>query len=557
MGVRILLATVFCGALSACASLLGPTIQGQAPELADPRLHLMYIDEDGDLMDPVTKLKVRHTQEASSEALDTMGTGTAPGIAALGSGLKQQERWNARRIDQAKELTYVRKMIQQYLNSRQASGAPLTPVVHIHGGLNNYDTVLDRAQTLPPYMLSDGHYPFFIGWPSDFWFSLKEHVKKSDRGRERSLAGSLYFGALQTLEDLVRSMVRIPSSIVRQIDNMSLVPLSAYKSEERDAEGRASLLSRAGFDVISEEPFTGVGGSYVTIINPVGWLATPLRDGFGQGAWNSMLRQTELVLTKASVYEGEAIPSNPKWRSQVTQARGAGAAGPSDTAVRLFLREWQSAPETRGQPITLVAHSMGAIIALNVLSRHPEVKFDNVVFMGAAARMKHVESVLIPWLVDHPEARFYNLSLDPYNEIAERTYYDFAPRGSLLMWIEDSFGEVNAFRDRTIGKWWNVVRIAEDLFPVESAGQGIRDRVTLKRFAIDANGSLGPQSHGSFNLYCWWRKSFWGSDQAAKPLLLESRSTRIERPTDTCLTSEAAPNTRDNPSYRPKEAKPL
>lgn len=56
-------------------------------------------------------------------------------------------------------------------------------------------------------------------------------------------------------------------------------------------------------------------------------------------------------------------------------------------------------------------------------------------------------------MATHPHSRFFNLSLDPYNEIAERTYYDFISRGSLLMWIDDTFGTVNSFRDRTFGKW--------------------------------------------------------------------------------------------------------
>lgn len=554
MHFRVLSAVLLAAALTGCSSLVGPTLGGQEPALADARRHLLYIDEDGDLQDPKTKRKVRETLTASPEAEAVMAQAAAPGTAATKARESQQDLWNRRRMEQARELTYVREMIGHYLASRTADGRLPKPVLHIHGGLNDQATVLDRAEKMPPYMLSDRHYPFFIGWPSDFWFSLKEHVAKSDRGRERSLAGSVFFGAFQGLEDLARSVIRIPTSVVRQLDNAFKVPLANYSSEERNAEGRAGLLKDAGFTVVSEGPFRGVGSSYATIVNPVGWLVTPLRDGFGPGAWNSMLRQTELVLTKASVYEGAIYPANPLRRPQQAQLTGAAGADPSDTAVRLFLREWQANELTRRQPITLVGHSMGAIVALNVLSRHPEIDFDQVVFMAAAARIKHVESVLIPWLQDHPRAQFYNLSLDPYNEIAERSYFDFAPRGSLLMWIEDSFGEVNSFRDRTVGKWWNVVRIAEDLFPPEVNDVPIRARVTFKRFPIVRDGTQGPQSHGAFNRYCWWRQDFWSSAEAARPLFVESNSTQTPRPLETCLAAPAGRSVRDDATYRPKEA---
>lgn len=554
MHCRYLLAVLAAAALSGCSSLLGPTLGKQEPALSDARMHLLYIDEDGDLQDPKTKRKVHETVTASPDAEAAMVQADSPGTAATSVRKSQQALWNRRRMEQARELTYVRAMIGHYLSLRTADGRLPKPVLHIHGGLNDHATVLERAEKMPPYMLSEGHYPFFIGWPSDFWFSLKEHVAKSDRGRERSLAGSLFFGAFQALEDLARSVIRIPTSVVRQIDNALKVPLANYSGEERDAEGRAGLLTDAGFTVVSEGPFRGVGSSYATIANPVGWLVTPLRDGFGPGAWNSMLRQTELVLTKAAVYEGAVYPANTLRRPEQDQLIGASAADPSDTAVRLFLREWQANEVTSRQPITLVGHSMGAIVALNVLSRHPEIDFDQVVFMAAAARIKHVESVLIPWLKEHPRAQFYNLSLDPYNEIAERTYFDFAPRGSLLMWIEDSFGEVNSFRDRTVGKWWNAVRIAEDLFPPQVGGVPIRARVTLKRFPIVRDGTLGPQSHGAFNLYCWWREDFWAGAEAARPLFVESTSTQFARPLETCLTASAGRNVRDDLTYRPKEA---
>ena len=69
-----------------------------------------------------------------------------------------------------------------------------------------------------------------------------------------------------------------------------------------------------------------------------------------------------------------------------------------------------------------------------------------------------------------------------------------------------------------------MVRIAEDLFPPEVAGEPIRARVTLKLFPLMRDGTQGPQSRGARNRYCWWRQDFWASAKAARPLFVESTS---------------------------------
>ena len=175
----------------------------------------------------------------------------------------------------------------------------------------------------------------------------------------------------------------------------------------------------------------------------------------------------------------------------------------------MFLQRWVSQVQPQGVTVNLIGHSMGAIVVTNILARHPRLLADNVVFMGGAARIKDVENVLVPWLANplHAQARFYNLSLDPYNELAERGFYDSVPRGSLLNWIDGIFGEVNSFKDRTVGGWWNITRTAEDVFRVHGMKPKLAERVTLKRFAI--GDDQGPQVHGAFDDYCFWQPAFW------------------------------------------------
>jgi len=121
--------------------------------------------------------------------------------------------------------------------------------------------------------------------------------------------------------------------------------------------------------------------------------------------------------------------------------------------------------------------------------------------MGAAARLKDVELVVAPYLQANKQTRFYNLSLHPNREFNEAHYYDVIPRGSLLVWIDDTLADINSFQDRTTGSWYNIMRSANQVFMDEK----VRRRVYLTHFGV-RDGS--PQNHGDFGRCPFWREEF-------------------------------------------------
>jgi hypothetical protein len=408
------------------------------------------------------------------------------------------------------DALYVNKIIKDFLEKRkQQRGLKFT--LFVHGGLNSSKDFWDRTNQFAETMIKEDQYPVFVGWNSAALTNYFDHLFLIRRGERRPVLGVISAPFI-LLEDITRSIAHLPNAWYMSV----MDPISALKdvriSQEKDYDERmVELEKKTAFRVHSEGPTdgTGIGGSYWTIINPLKLVTAPFVNGLGTGSWESMLRRTDLVLSKPLAFEGE-LKKRDDQATPVTSELDANQirTTDADTAVTRLLLEIDNLskyPPTGQDPvrINLIGHSMGAIVVNNILAKHPRLNVDNVVFMGAAARIKDLETGVVPWMRrDGNDARFYNLSLDPYLEMAEHTARDVLPRGSLLHWIDNIFGEVNSFKDRTAGGWWNIIRTAQDVFP-----EDLRPCVHLTRFPIGKE--FGPQTHTEFDEYYFWRKSFW------------------------------------------------
>jgi pimeloyl-ACP methyl ester carboxylesterase len=502
-------ALLLMAAIAGCATTMVPKQPDEVSAEAlrpESQHHTIYVDKSGYLIYPTTKERVS-TADASS---------VIPATSETAHGNTQKAQAIASRDPEA---AYVAKIIDNFFKIRERRFT-LELTLHIHGGLNTFEDASERSDRFANHMLADNHYPVFIGWPSDAVSMYWDHIAVTRRGQQRNVFETFLLPPFIFVEDITRAIVRLPVAIGREAREAVTVSIAAIGDDELAADQRIKELKDTGFNVVSPGPYTGVGKTYWSFLTPLKLLtavSAPAVDGFGSGPWDQMLRRTDLVLSKTSVFEGKP-PKDPD--------TGSDRDTYADTATARFLQQWMAHPGSRNVTVNLIGHSMGSIVALNILSRYPKLKIDNVVFMGAAARVKDVENVLVPWMQMniHKDAKFYSLSLDPYNEIAERNFWDTVPRGSLLNWIDNFLGEVNSFRDRTAGSWWNIARTARDVFPKQYTPPGeapiaVRSRVTLKRFPIKSNA--GPQRHGDFNSYCFWQTAFWKDASDSLPFMME------------------------------------
>lgn len=268
----------------------------------------------------------------------------------------------------------------------------------------------------------------------------------------------------------------------------------------------------------------------------------------GKEAWNTMLRRTRNTVH----HPGEFQPNlwnefHQDDRDETMQryTRGTGRfarffldlgdcfdmakhRAKSTASCTLQLADMDALQDMK---LTLVAHSMGAIVVNELIVNYHDLPYENIVFMAAATSLRHSRNALVPLLQasaggDYSsklKVRFFNLMLHPKADAREDSVYGLLPSGSLLEWIDEVLGKPKTMIDRAMGKWRNL-QPALHIFPAK-----MRPRMNFRVFGFDQRrwrehlGDDGlpcadyagpnPVTHGSFNDTAkeYWRPPFWGA----------------------------------------------
>jgi pimeloyl-ACP methyl ester carboxylesterase len=229
-------------------------------------------------------------------------------------------------------------------------------------------------------------------------------------------------------------------------------------------------------------------------------LGLAVIDGLGSSAWFSMHRRASVMMRTADQFDRNGIRVD-------SYRKPNGALASFLDTLGAFTRR------NPGYRISLVGHSMGAIVATEILRRNDSLPIDNLVFMASAATSREVESTVVPFMERNPKTEFYNLTLHPLADKRESHFFRIPPYGSLLEWIDSYFGHTETQLDLSSGKYDNLVRTAL-IYPA-----GIRGRIHIKAFGYNSGKGCGPHDmpfeHGQFNdpSVAYWRTNFWHPTQ--------------------------------------------
>ncbi|MCC6709635.1 MAG: hypothetical protein IT492_18945 [Gammaproteobacteria bacterium] len=414
-------------------------------------------------------------------------------------------------------------------------GTPYTHLVLVvHGGLVSEDEGLRSAILATEAMSKDvdpdgpqgqGHYyPIFVVWRSGALPTYFEQSTRIEQGK-RSPGFARAVAPLTIATDLARGVVREPrfgASEGLRLWNFKLRhQLSQgdgeFSCEKQKAQMTASSAlatsnepaqtqdaTRTPFNVLCPDPERGRDGllkrslktGAYALSTPLRVVTTPILLGPGQSAWENMQRRARGLVwretDKRDQTQGDITPP-------------AVVDGGLQVLFRSLLMPLTNGPDNGPSPyrLTLIGHSMGAIVVTEMLRLEPRLRFDNLVLMGAAVDMRgFVYALRSSQAVHDHHAQVYNLALHPDNEVFELSGRGAMPSGSLLQWIDEAYETPPTQLDRVLGKWTNLTALERTIPPAIAA------HVTFKMFGFEQGE---PQVHGAFNdlEMCYWRKSFW------------------------------------------------
>jgi hypothetical protein len=385
-----------------------------------------------------------------------------------------------------------------------AQQPPARIMLFVHGGLNTYRGGLKRVNELvalePPAtgtprwgkLVGTQYYPIFVNWNSSLWSSLWDDifiVRREQRAPFKAAATAPFV--------LLSRMAEAALSVPRT--------LWSFVEPENRPDGSDA-----------EETSADKGLTYV-LLAPVRGVTVPFLDAFGTGAWDIMKRRAAFVTARG--LPPEAAADFPPWRPAERHERtGAGRLLFQSLLGRLCVKDGEpgrifwtrdavftgiSAPGNcksrdvaREVELTLVGHSMGALVVNRLLLGFPEVPFRRVVFLGAAASIDELDTAVLPFLDRHPKAEVHNVSLSMNDERFEKGWGDLWERGSLLVWIDNLFERVNSAQQLRLGRCLNLFR------PAVGEPEATRLRYDTRLFFHKLRGrdeAHDPRRHGDFD----------------------------------------------------------
>jgi hypothetical protein len=431
---------------------------------------------------------------------------------------------------------------------------PCKILIFFHGGLNSETDTTKRAANLYQTIMKDGSYPIFVNWESGFISSYRDHLLRVYKGiNEPKLAWAAPF---QFGMDEASSIAETPAAWFAELRHTfpTLIEtqgkgwqaaMTSYRSLVDETQSSPidinNLFKRSADPIMDDrdllddrQPGERVRKNVTLAATvPTKLLAPPLViQAFGRGAWDVMYRRTAtLMLTEkqlngATVVKDCDASDNP---DEHVALLGCFITHYTEFVRRFCPQSDHSLSGCRDLQLTLVGHSMGTIVIDQWLRRAPTLEISNIVFMAGATTVSDYRDTVVAYLLRQRErislargkgqvldvvepTSVYHLVLHPMAEITETGLWDLAPRGSLLVWIDNYFSRPVTPLDRTVGRFFNLMpELART--PTELRGQ-----IHTKIFRVGSTiAYTDPQRHHDFSVFPFWNPEFWNPSATVKP----------------------------------------
>ncbi len=363
-------------------------------------------------------------------------------------------------------------------NGKKNADGKYEVLLYFHGGLGKPKHGTERANKFLCDLKknpSKSTYPIFVSWRSDAGVSLQDRYFKVRNGDYVGSSKSFLRAPTYLASDLASGIVKYPETLYDVAADSLSRKIAPWAIDEKKyaCEIRAKYKNfvTSGTLSIPEDSaaFPSTWGEIAKEFGPrfttgtARIVTTPLVQGVGTHAWEMMRRRAEkMFYTEADVRNGA---DGYRTKQEIDGGEPTGV-------VALLARRLLRLSDKVGRDnieITLVGHSMGAIIANLVIREYPDLPVNRIIHMASADSVSNWRSMTKPWLMKNPGAKFYNLVLHPVNEIREDysgkislNGTKIVPRGSLLVWIDQMFTTPASVDEWRSGTWYTSNRLLRD-----------------------------------------------------------------------------------------------
>jgi hypothetical protein len=404
------------------------------------------------------------------------------------------------------------KYVSDMLREMERSPGKRRLLLYVHGGLNTYSQSLDRAKKLTKLIAEAGYYPIFVNWRSGLVDCYVEHLFRVRQGRihrQYWWITWLYY----LVADVGRALFRFPAAFYLQVINDCKPYMPGSNPDWLNSTALFIKLRKRYEDTLRKGDGTALGVSLGTdrrtpaekwillvrllVSVPVKVVSGAIVDAFGTSAWGNMLRRTKALFRKPQEFDiRDKLDKEP----EIERALDTAPTGAFSLFLRKLSEKVKSDPSS--YEITLVGHSMGTIVLNRLMKDFPSLPCAHIVYMGAACSIADFVDSVVPYLESNSRTRFFNLCLHPVAEESESNALEVAPRGSLLVWIDNFLSSPETTPDRRLGVWENVLQ-ATHMIP-----QHLRGRICIKGFSAGRTAGK-PQKHSEFGDIEFWRPELW------------------------------------------------
>ena len=365
-------------------------------DIKPQRNHAVYVTKDGNFYD-IGCGTLREVRRNSAEADD-------PGRRdAVKAALDTRIARILERIDEG-PVTEVEDCSTTPCTRRRVKHV----VLFVHGGLRTVKASIGRTGVLQEAMLADGVNPILLNWRSGFFTTYWDHLWRVRQGTATS--GRRWQLPFTLLSDVLRTIADVPT---------------AWASEAQHSIESWRVRKKSRVEAFAELPNSGPYGASVSFTGnedvshlrrdllwwatgPVKIVTTPLVHTLGKPPWDIMRTRALSIANRDARFPQLQNASIAPVTPSVCLMDPAGCR--AQQTMSWLLQALQAHIDARSEDgslpyryeVTIIGHSMGAIVVNDALRNNPSFHARRIVHMASADSVLNTVATIVPYLANTP-----------------------------------------------------------------------------------------------------------------------------------------------------------